>query len=336
MHPGTRPRAILGSGLPRSGTKSPGTHVPSPSSSPSTKPTPLTSLTRTTSPAKRRAALAAFLRDRRAKLAPAHVGLPSAGRRRTPGLRREEVAQLAGVSVAWYTWLEQGRDIRPSLDALDAIIGALRLGAEDRLHAFALAGHGAPEAPPLPPPIAAPPGLQAVLDALAFPAYASDRAWNIVAWNQLANQIFGYTQRAPADRNPLLILFGDPAFRAMLLNAAGEMAHLVANFRRAADEAGEDPAFEAVLVRLRAHPEFARLWARHDVKRRHVAHKQLRHPALGELTFDTQSFLSATTGLRVVVYVPDAATAPKLTASADRAPARRDPRAGSRPRSRSR
>lgn len=164
----------------------------------------------------------------------------------------------------------QGRDIRPSLDALDALVGALRLGAEDRLHAFALAGHGAPEAAPLPPPIAAPLGLQAVLDALAFPAYASDRAWNIVAWNRLADQIFGYTRRAPADRNPLRCVFGDAAFRAMLLDGSSEMAHLVANFRRAADEAGVDPAFDAVLVRLRAYPEFTRLWARHDVKRRHI------------------------------------------------------------------
>ncbi|HEY0253700.1 MAG TPA: helix-turn-helix transcriptional regulator [Kofleriaceae bacterium] len=257
--------------------------------------------------AKRRAALGEFLRSRREELAPARVGLPSLGRRRTPGLRREEVAQLSGVSVAWYTWLEQGREINPSLDALDAITTALNLSTEERSHVFTLAGHAAPPAAD-PLPIAAPPQIQAVLDALAFPAYVSDRAWNIVGWNRLANQIFNYARRDPKDRNTLLVAFGDPAFRGFLVNWADEVAHLVANFRRSVDEAPDDPAIDRIVERLLAYPEFKKLWARHEVKRRHFMKKVLQHPQLGRLTFETQSYQNLAFGLRMTVYVPDEPT----------------------------
>jgi transcriptional regulator with XRE-family HTH domain len=268
--------------------------------------------------AKRRATLGEFLRDRREKLAPARVGLPALGRRRTPGLRREEVAQLSGVSVAWYTWLEQGRAINPSKDALDAITTALNLSAEERSHVFVLAGHAAPTAPPEPLPAAAPPQVQAVLDALAFPAYVSDRAWNIVGWNAPADRIFGYSRRDPKDRNTLVIAFGDPAFRALLVNWADEAAALVANFRRSIEELPDDPAIERVVDRLLAYPDFKKLWVRHEVKRRYFAKKQLQHPALGRLTFETQSYHSAPFGLRLVIYTPDAATQIALRGEGDR------------------
>jgi transcriptional regulator with XRE-family HTH domain len=265
---------------------------------------------------RRRAALAAFLRNRRERLSPQAAGLPSAGgRRRTPGLRREEVAQLAGVSVAWYTWLEQAREIHPSVEALDAIARALRLEPEDRAHAFALAGREPPHDQPPPLPELAPASVQAVLDALAFPAYVSDRAWNVIAWNALADQLFDHASRAPADRNSLCIAFGDPRFRAMVVNWPDEARHLVANFRRAHDEAPDDPALERVLDRLRGFAEFRRLWASHEVRRRHFARKELRHPTLGSLVFETQSYQSTPLGLRLVIFVPgDARTAERLAA----------------------
>jgi len=276
---------------------------------------------------RKRATLAGFLRSRRERLAPKAVGLPAGGRRRTPGLRREEVASLAGVSTAWYTWLEQGRDIRPSVETLEAIAQALRLTNEERLHAFKLAGLALPEAPPAPAVVVAPPSVQAVLDALAFPAYAADRLWNVVAWNPLADTLFEYARRAPTERNSLLIAFGDPVFRARLDNWADEARHLVASARRVFDEATDDPAIASLLDRLRTIPEFHRLWVRHDVQRRPFALKVITHPTLGVLRFEAQSYHSAPFGLSLTIFVPDADTLPKLRRAA--MPGRRTPRRAS-------
>jgi transcriptional regulator with XRE-family HTH domain len=251
------------------------------------------------------------LRSRRERLTPRAVGLPELGRRRTPGLRREEVAQLAGVSVAWYTWLEQRRAIHPSDDALAAIANALRLGGDERAHLYALAGRPQPKLVAPPPPKQLTAATQAILDATAMPAYASDRAWNIIGCNALADALFGYSTKPIADRNSLIIAFFDPQFRAALVNWHDEAAQLVANLRIAVDEAPDDAALESIVERLRVLPEFRKLWARHDVARRHSAHKVLRHPRHGELVFDTQSFASAL-GVRVVFFVPDAATAKRL------------------------
>lgn len=288
MNPGTSRALILGPALPRS-------------------------------QARRRAALADFLRSRRERLAPEDVGLPQSGRRRTPGLRREEVAQLASVSAAWYTWLEQGRDIHPSTAALEAITRALRLGTEERAHAFTLAGRELPSDELVVPPPTVPASVQAVLDALAFPAYVCDAVWNVRAWNKLANVVFGYSLRPPADRNSLVMVFTDPAVRHMLVNWGDEAGHLVANFRRVADETPDDPAVEALVERLRAYPDFRRLWARHEVRRRHFARKELRHPQLGSLVFETQSYQQLALGLRLVIYVPDAATQERLATKRRRA-----------------
>jgi transcriptional regulator with XRE-family HTH domain len=271
---------------------------------------------------RRRAALADLLRSRREALSPERAGIAAVGRRRTPGLRREEVAQLAGVSAAWYTWLEQGRDIQPSADALGQIARALRFTDEERAHAFALAGRPLRDVPP-PPPRAPPPLVQDVLDALTVPAYVSDHAWNVIGWNALMDRVIGYSKRA--ERNSIMIVFGDPALRTLLASWSDEAAQLVANLRRAADEAPEDPAFEALVERLHAFAEFRRLWARHEVKRRGATRKELHHPTLGTLVFTTQAFTAD--GLRLVIFLPDAATARALGAARSakrvRRPARR-------------
>lgn len=231
--------------------------------------------------------------------------MPGGGRRRAPGLRREEVAQLAGVSAAWYTWLEQARDIHPSPAALDAIASALRLTPDERAHAFALAGRPLPETPAPPPVPAVSPEQQAILDAVAMPAYVSDRAWNVLAWNALADRIFGFAERR--FRNTLLMVFGDPGMRRVLVDWSEEAAHLVASLRLAADEAPDDPLFVDVLAQLSAFPEFRKLWVRHDVRKRTIAHKRIAHPTLGALGFATQAFATPQ-ALKMVVYVPDAAT----------------------------
>lgn len=267
MHPGTRPASILGSRLPGK---------------------------------RRRAALGDLLRRRREALAPDALGIATAGRRRTPGLRREEVAQLAGVSAAWYTWLEQGRDIQPSVEVLTALARTLRLSDEERAHAFALAGRPLHDVP-LPPPSAAPPLVQAVLDALIVPAYVSDRAWNVIGWNAIADHLLGY--RGRAERNNIVHAFANPAFRALFPSWRDEAAQLVANLRRAADEAPEDPVFEALIERLNVYPDFRRLWARHDIKRRGATRKELHHPTYGPLVFTTQAF--TTDDIRLVIFLPD-------------------------------
>ena len=247
------------------------------------------------------------------------------GRRRTPGLRREEVAQLAGVSCAWYTWLEQARDIQPSADALAAITRALRFTDEERAHAFALIVRPVHAVPP-PPPSAAPPLIQAALDALTVPAHVSDRVWNVIGWNALGERLLHYSART--ERNTILNLFSNPDLRRMLPGWSDEAAQLVANLRRAADEAPEDPAFEALVERLGAYPEFRRLWARHEVKRRGATRKELHHPELGTLVFTTQAF--TTEDLRLVIFLPDPATADVLQTL--QRPARRPrPRAPRRP-----
>jgi len=278
VHPGTSARVILGQKLPAS---------------------------------RRRAALGDLLRSRREALSPEAAGIARFGRRRTPGLRREEVAQLAGVSAAWYTWLEQGRDIQPSGEALLAIARALRLSDDERAHAFALAGRPLRDVP-APPPLAAPPLVQAVLDALSVPAYVSDRAWNVIGWNAAIDRVLGYSRRA--ERNSIVNVFAEPSFRSMFPNWNEEAGQLVAGLRRAADEAPEDPAFEALVERLQAFPEFRRLWARHEVKRRGATRKELRHPTLGTLVFTTQAFVAE--GMRLVVFLPDAATVRRLRSRA--------------------
>jgi len=257
-------------------------------------------------PAKRRrAALADLLRSRRERLAPELAGITSSGRRRTPGLRREEVAQLAGVSTAWYTWLEQGRDVQPSANTLDAIARALRLTHEERAHAFVLAGRPLHEELP-PPVVETPPEVKAVLDALTVPAYVSDRAWNVIGWNSLMDALLGYSKRI--ERNTLAIVFGDPTFRQIFVQWADEAAQLVANLRRAADETPQDAALGALVTRLQIYPEFRKLWARHEVRqRRGSTRKQLRHPTLGTLVFTTQAFVTDAT--RLVIFLPDPATA---------------------------
>lgn len=293
MSPGTRQRDILGSALPGSRAA-------------------LTA-------ARRRELLAEFLRSRRDRLDPKAVGLPGGVRRRAPGLRREEVAQLAGVSAAWYTWLEQGRDINPSTEVIDAIASALRLTADERAHAYALAGRPLPEAPPLPPVSSVSPEQQAILDALAMPAYVADRAWNVLAWNALADRVFGYAARE--HRNTLLIVFGDPAMKRVLVDWDDEAAQLAAALRLAADRAPDDPLFTMLLAQLNLFPAFRALWRRHEVKRRTIAHKRLAHPALGALGFTSQAFTTPQE-LRMVVFVPSDETTRRALAGSSPSSAR--------------
>ncbi|MBF6166149.1 helix-turn-helix domain-containing protein [Streptomyces gardneri] len=239
----------------------------------------------------RRAQLRDFLRTRRARLTPQDVGLSAVGRRRTPGLRREEVAMLAGVGVSWYTWLEQGRDITVSAEVLDAIGAALRLSGPERRHLYLLAGLN-------PPPSGrtrdteVTPQLRGLIEAWGSrPAVLRDRCWNLLTVNDAARAVFGFTD---ADHNCLISFFTNARYRGMHVEWAAIAPAVVAAFRADAAHAPGDPEFGRVVGELTAaSPEFARLWARHDVDAAVQAVKAVRHPEAGDLLFDTTTLAVA-------------------------------------------
>jgi transcriptional regulator with XRE-family HTH domain len=254
----------------------------------------------------RRRELATFLRNRRERLTPEQVGLPEGGRRRTPGLRREEVATLAGVGVTWYTWLEQGRDIRASEQVLGAIAGTLRLDPYERTHLFTLAGVSAPTKQP--DCTAVPAGMQAVLRKLEpFPATVQNARYDILAWNRSYDELMGGVSDLPfEDRNSLLILFTNTEFRRRALTWAESAPQMVAQFRASLAEHLTEPCWKALLKRLKHEsPEFARMWQAHEVRPARNHTKTFRHPQAGVLRFDyTNLWTGQRSGLRMTTYAP--------------------------------
>ncbi|MEU0542041.1 helix-turn-helix transcriptional regulator [Nocardia sp. NPDC005978] len=233
----------------------------------------------------RREQLRDFLRTRRARLTPADVGIVSTGTRRTPGLRREEVALLAGVGVSWYTWLEQGRDINVSGSVVRAIGRALQLDDAEMAHLFTLAGLTAP------PPgrhgsTRVGPELRRVINAwTAGPALLRDRYWNILAINAMTRAVFGY---GDADHNCLISFFTNERYRAAHPQWEATAPAVVAAFRADAAQSPGDPEFERVIAELHsASVDFGALWARHDVAVPRQGVKAITHPEAGELHFDT-------------------------------------------------
>ena len=211
--------------------------------------------------------------------------MAAVGKRRTPGLRREEVAVLAGVGVSWYTWLEQGREINVSAEVLDAIGRALRLTEPERAHLYLLAG--------LNPPRAAgvggaevTPQLRHLLDAWTpRPAVLRDRYLNLLSINEAARTVFGYHD---ADHNCLITFFTNARYRGMHIHWASVAPAVVAAFRADAAHSPDDPEFDRVVDELSAvSPEFAEIWARHDVGVPDQAVKAVHHPEAGDLIFDT-------------------------------------------------
>ena len=233
----------------------------------------------------RRAELGEFLKARRARVAPEDVGLPAGGRRRTPGLRREELAQLAGVGVTWYTWLEQGRPINASGQVLDAVAGTLRLNPIEREHLYRLA-----EATPVRPPSATA-GADAevfgeILGALdPLPAVITNTRFDIVRANAAFSDLFHDWHGLPCiHKNLLWCLVTEPTARRQLLNYDTEVPYLVGRLRSAYGEHVGDPDWETDLERLcKLSPEFAQLWSRHEVVACSPRPRHVLHPAAGEL-----------------------------------------------------
>jgi transcriptional regulator with XRE-family HTH domain len=250
--------------------------------------------------------LGVYLRDRRAKLDPAAFGF-AAKRRRTPGLRREEVAQRANISPTWYTWLEQGRGGAPSADVLDRIARALMLTDVEREHLFLL-GLGRQPDVRYRKDEGVTPRLQRVLDALEpCPALIRTAIWNVVAWNRAATvMLTDYGVLPPEQRNILRLVFLDPKMRAAQYDWESVARFVVGAFRVDAARAGAGEEVEPLVEELcRLSPEFKAMWLDNDVRTHGEVVKHMRHAVLGPLAFEYSAFaVDGRPDLSMVVYNP--------------------------------
>jgi transcriptional regulator with XRE-family HTH domain len=251
--------------------------------------------------------LGTYLRDRRTRLDPAALGFPPE-RRRTPGLRREEVAQRANISPTWYTWLEQGRGGAPSADVLDRVARALMLTEVEREHVFLLGLGRLPEAR-FRKNEGVTPRLQRVLDALEpSPAVIRTAIWDVVAWNRAATvMLMDYGSLPPERRNILRFIFLDPSARAAQYDWESVARFVLGAFRVDAARAGAGAEVEPLVEELcRLSPEFRSMWRDNDVRGTHgEAVKHIRHPVLGSLAFEYSAFsVDGRTDLSLVVYNP--------------------------------
>ncbi|MFF5566465.1 helix-turn-helix domain-containing protein [Streptomyces sp. NPDC012623] len=255
----------------------------------------------------RRHELAGFLRSRRERITPEQVGLERGRRRRTPGLRREEVAQLSAVGVTWYTWLEQARPIQVSAQVLDALARALLLDSGERAHLFALAATADP-APGTPCPTVTP-ALRQMLAALEpFPACVQNSRYDILAYNRgYGGLLCDLDALPPEDRNCMWLAFTNDEWRAGLGDREETCRTMAGKFRASMAEHLAEPPWKTLLGRLRAaSPEFREYWERHEV----VAPagdrtKRFRNPRVGQLNLvHTNLWLGPASGPRLITYVP--------------------------------
>jgi transcriptional regulator with XRE-family HTH domain len=237
----------------------------------------------------RRAEIAAILRARRARLRPGQVGLPDGSRRRTPGLRREEVAALAGVSAEWYRWLEQARDVRASADALRRIADALCLEPGETRHLLALSGHAWDDNGDASRTEAVTPHLQRLVDRLEYcPTWVLGERWDILAWNRAATVILGNLDAMRGlERNALHVMFLSSPFRTMMVDWEPHARDMVAKVRLLHARHVDDPWFNEILGLLRERSaEFAAWWEERLVQLPRDGTKHYDHPRAGRLTFD--------------------------------------------------
>ncbi|MFJ4982889.1 helix-turn-helix transcriptional regulator [Streptomyces sp. NPDC088732] len=257
--------------------------------------------------APRRNELAAFLRSRRARITPQDVGMPPGLRRRTPGLRREEVAQLAGVGVTWYTWLEQGRPINASVQVLDAVARTLRLDVTEREHLYRLAGvpfvrEQAAEAESVGEDVQ---GIIDALDPLAAVVY--NTRYDVLACNAAYRYVFPSVRLdSPADRNVLRRLFTGPPCCSAFLDRGAELPRMVAQLRGGYGRHVGEPVWETFIRRMTdSSPEFARMWASGDVAPPGPRVKVIQHASVGVVRLASTSLsVDSAPEHRIVAYTP--------------------------------
>ncbi|MFF2199316.1 helix-turn-helix domain-containing protein [Streptomyces sp. NPDC058145] len=270
-------------------------------------------------PLDRWAELSEFLRSRRARLKPEDVGLPDFGRRRrVPGLRREELAQLAGVSVAYYTRLEQGNGRNVSAEVLDSIARALRLTDAEHAHLTHLAKPTAHKKKPTARQQQVRAALRQLLDSMeGVPAYVVGRRTEVLAWNRMAAAVFGdWSELAPAERNWARMVFLRPDYRDLFIDWEQKAIDIVCALRMDAGCYPDDPRLSTLVGELSVKSaEFRRLWATHDVKEKGYGVKRLRHPLVGELSLSFETFRLADDGDQALITYhaePDSPSAQSL------------------------
>jgi transcriptional regulator with XRE-family HTH domain len=251
--------------------------------------------------------LGQFLRSRRERMVPSGDLIARHPRRRTPGLRREEVAQEAGVGVSWYTWLEQGRDIRVSASVLRRIARALRLDREETGHVLRLAGFGVPEEPPTVASTVRP-TLQRVLDAMEYiPAYVHNARWDRIAWNDAALALMGdFAGDPPEQRNTVWRTFADPAVRAYSEDWEQVARIVIAEFNASVSQQFDDPWLMAFVDRISDHsPEFRQWWATREIIARKEGETRILHPVAGRLHLERSVFqIPYDPSLSLVMFTP--------------------------------
>ena len=261
-------------------------------------------------PPKKRRELGDFLRAHRARLSPASLGLPAIGRRRTPGLRREEVAQACGMSSTWYTWLEQGRDIAASPPALSALARALQLTPAERAYLFELAdrrdptlsGRAGEEGMDVPP------ALARAIAAIDGPAYLLDSLWNARAWNRPAAALFVGWLDGTSDRNLLRYVFLSPVARKIIPDWQARANRVLAEFRADSSRHLEDAALQTLVEDLRGRSTlFTQCWTEHAVVDRTGGERIFDHPREGRLSYQQIAFaLANRPDFKLVMLVPEA------------------------------
>ncbi|WP_166242945.1 helix-turn-helix transcriptional regulator [Paenibacillus turpanensis] len=254
-------------------------------------------------------ALSDFLKQARSRIAPDSVGLPEGTRRRTPGLRREEVAQLAGVSSTWYTWLEQGRDIKVSAFVLECISTALRLTEDERKYVFSLALESGPVVRlPKEDELQVSPSLHKIIQELrSCPAIISNRRCQIVGWNEAAAQVFiDFEQIPPEQRNMIRLVFARREFKRLAVNWEQFASGFLAMFRAYYGQYVDDDWYEVFLNEMKnTYPEFQTIWERSDVSFAPEMLLEFRHAKAGKMLFHLTSLqVHGETDLRCSIYTP--------------------------------
>jgi transcriptional regulator with XRE-family HTH domain len=261
-------------------------------------------------PLNKRHELGDFLRAHRARLSPASLGLPAIGRRRTPGLRREEVAQACGMSSTWYTWLEQGRDIAASPPALSALARALQLTPAERAYLFELADRRDPSLPSRNDDdgMDVPDALARAVAAIDGPAYLLDSLWNARAWNRPAAGLFIGWLDGAVDRNLLRYIFLSPVARKIIPDWQARARRVLAEFRADTSRHLENAALQTLIEDLRRRsPAFARYWTEHAVVDRTGGERSFDHPREGLLRYQQIAFaLANRPDFKLVMLVPEA------------------------------
>lgn len=252
--------------------------------------------------------LSRFLRSRRGALSPCDVGLAESGRRRTPGLRREEVAMLAGVSVSWYTWLEQGRSISVSASVLERLCDVLQLDSDQREYLFALVHNRPAPLRPLTSELRreASPATWRTLEALTVPAFALTHRWDVIAWNDIVLHFRDYSRLPSDDRNLLKMLVTDPMHKENRDEYERKVARATSILRLECSHAGEDPALEDLIEELSSLcPVFRRHWQESNSLAQPEGENILYHPELGGLRFENVAYVpKGEPHVRIVIFFP--------------------------------